>query len=88
MMGRRASSRCLPRMPGRSGIDLARTLRERDPGLPILILSGAPEVAREAAEFDLAFLAKPFDNEVLQETIARLVAEHGHRERRRVPRMD
>jgi PAS domain S-box-containing protein len=48
-------------MPGRSGVDLARLARQREPGLPVLLASGySEEVVRLAgAEFEI--VRKPYD---------------------------
>ena len=47
-------------MPGMSGEELARTLRARQPQLPILIMSGYAEA--EGVALDLPRLTKPFRN--------------------------
>ncbi|MEZ4412953.1 MAG: PAS domain S-box protein [Gemmatimonadales bacterium] len=57
-------------MPGRSGVELARDLEIRRPGIPVLFTSGYPETTRgrwEPNEGWGAFLQKPF-------TPAKLVA--------------
>jgi two-component system C4-dicarboxylate transport response regulator DctD len=56
------------RMPGMSGIELFRILHERDPELPIVLITGHGDVAMavdaiKAGAWD--FLAKPFDPEAL-----------------------
>ena len=55
-------------MPGISGEDLARRLRARRPGLPVLIVSGYAEAEGIAA--DLPRLTKPFRNAELAESLA------------------
>ena len=45
-------------MPGMTGVDLARTIQEREPGLPVLIVSGYAEA--EGIAPDLPRLTKPF----------------------------
>lgn len=55
-------------MPGICGDELARTLRARQPKLPILIVSGYAEGQGIAA--DLPRLAKPFRNAELAERLA------------------
>ncbi|MFH1463849.1 MAG: response regulator [Pseudomonadota bacterium] len=50
-------------LPGRSGVDLARALRARQSGLPVLFISGAigvDHLCRVAPETGWRFLAKPF----------------------------
>jgi DNA-binding NtrC family response regulator len=73
------------RLPGMSGIDLLPRLRERDPALPVLILTGhgtitdAVEAMRRGA---LDFLTKPVEPEVVVERL-RKAAERGRIERDR-----
>lgn len=57
-------------MPGMSGTDLARTVRELHPGVKTLIVSGYAEL--EGISPDLPRLAKPFRQEELAESLARL----------------
>jgi PAS domain S-box-containing protein len=57
-------------MPGMSGADLARTLREKAAGLPVLIVSGYAET--EGIAPDLPRLTKPFRNAELADRIANL----------------
>ncbi|MGJ3627563.1 ATP-binding protein [Sphingomonas sp. MMS24-JH45] len=45
-------------MPGMSGMQLARVLKEERPGLPLLLVSGYAET--EGIDVDLARLTKPF----------------------------
>jgi CheY-like chemotaxis protein len=60
-------------MPGMSGTELARALRTKYPGLPIVIASGYAEIpANSTADLHLPKLAKPF----AQSDLARMVAEH------------
>jgi DNA-binding NtrC family response regulator len=71
------------RLPGLSGLDLLRRLKERDPSLPVLILTGhgtigdAVEAMRAGA---LDFLTKPVEPEVIVERLRKAV------ERRRIER--
>ncbi|NIJ20890.1 PAS domain S-box-containing protein [Sphingomonas naasensis] len=57
-------------MPGMSGTDLARTVRELYPAVKTLIVSGYAEL--EGISPDLPRLAKPFRQEELAESLARL----------------
>jgi two-component system response regulator HydG len=62
------------RMPGKSGLDLLRTLRERDPAALVLVLTafgdaGAAGEAIRAGAYD--FISKPYDIAALRETLAR-----------------
>lgn len=60
------------RMPGLSGLDLIRTLRERGLTTPVIIITGHGDVpmAVEAMKIGAAdFLEKPFDDEALLSAI-------------------
>ncbi len=59
-------------MPGMSGVELAAVIRERNPGLPVLILTGHAD-AMQIPE-DLPVLAKPFRSADLAERVATLLA--------------
>jgi DNA-binding response OmpR family regulator len=59
-------------MPGMSGAELARQLRERDPALPVLFVSGYPEGVVEPAR-SCAFLQKPFGGKELVRAARRLL---------------
>ncbi len=63
--------------PGQDGVELAATLREMKPGMPILYLSGRDD--HEGMNRDVAaglghFLMKPFTPKILAEKIASLLA--------------
>jgi PAS domain S-box-containing protein len=57
-------------MPGISGTDLARTIRDRRPDLPVLVVSGYAEVDGIAS--DLPRLTKPFRKDELAAGLAAL----------------
>ena len=61
-------------MPGRyDGLELARLLREKKPGLPVLLVSGyADEVGEASREFTV--LRKPFRFSQLSRSVARVMA--------------
>lgn len=63
------------RMPGLDGIALARRLRARRPGLPVLLVSGYADAgAREALEgLDVTFLPKPYRLADLRRSLESLV---------------
>jgi len=66
------------RMPDMGGIDLLRAARELLPNLEVIMMTAFANVdtAREAfllGAFD--FVQKPFDNELLKETVARALAK-------------
>ncbi|WP_375398522.1 PAS domain-containing protein [uncultured Sphingomonas sp.] len=58
-------------MPGMSGAELARIVRDRRPTLPVLLLSGYADVAEVAPE--LARLGKPFKQSELSKCVGALV---------------
>lgn len=67
-------------LPGRSGIELLRELRERDPRVPVIVITGEPNVAHlpeivRAGAYD--FIAKP----VLKDAITRAVARAAEKKR-------
>src|SRR5882724_214257 len=65
-------------MPGSSGIDLCRKLRDLDPKTPILYYSGAAferDKEQAFASGAQAYLVKPVDNEKLVEVVFHLISE-------------
>src|SRR5579859_3673063 len=61
-------------MPGRyDGLELARLLRERKPGLPVLLVSGYTGEESEASQ-EFTVLRKPFRFAQLSQTVARVMA--------------
>ena len=58
-------------MPGMSGIDLAAEIRDRNPGLPVLILTGHAEAMQ--IPDDLPVLTKPFRSADLAARVATLL---------------
>jgi DNA-binding response OmpR family regulator len=54
------------------GIELARELRESQPGLAIAFLTGSALAPRNGDEIADAFIQKPFDLEELSATVQRL----------------
>jgi two-component system, LuxR family, response regulator FixJ len=66
------------RMPGLSGIDLLRRLKERKIGVPVIVITGHGDVplAVEAMKYGAVdFLEKPFDDEVLLATVQSALRE-------------
>ena len=52
------------RMPGESGIDLLQAVKERHPGLPVIIITAFSDLDSAVASFQggaFDYLAKPFD---------------------------
>ena len=66
-------------MPGMSGLDLLRAIREKDLDVPVIIMTGAPGVqsAIEAIEHGaLRYLIKPVEAAPLEHLVARAVRLH------------
>jgi DNA-binding NtrC family response regulator len=66
------------KMPGMDGIELLQTIREKDPLLPVIIMTayGAIESAVKAMkEGAYDFITKPFEEELLLHTLRRAL-EH------------
>ncbi|MCQ4160221.1 response regulator [Roseomonas sp. GC11] len=63
-------------MPGMDGTELARVVRQRFPGLPVLLVSGyAPSMVEKGLEGPgLHFLAKPYGAADLAEAARRAMA--------------
>jgi two-component system, LuxR family, response regulator FixJ len=67
------------RMPGLSGIDLLKRLRERKIDVPVIVITGHGDVplAVEAMKFGAVdFLEKPFDDEVLLASVQSALQKH------------
>ncbi len=64
-------------MPSMDGLTLAKALRERHPGLPIVFMSGYDRnqvlEANGVAAEELTFLAKPFIRDDLAGTLRRAI---------------
>lgn len=72
-----AAAICDYNMPGSTGLDLARELRHRHPGLPVLLLSGGTpnDEIREAIDSGLvwAYAAKPWSLSWMRSAISAMV---------------
>jgi two-component system cell cycle sensor histidine kinase/response regulator CckA len=66
-------------MPGMDGLELARRLRERFPGLPVVLVSGYAEatINKDLAAEGLRFLAKPYGPRELVAAVRAVLAETG-----------
>lgn len=65
------------RMPGLSGLELQRVLRERAPSLPVVVITAHGDVAaaRQAFLADAVdFIEKPFDGELLLSAVEHALA--------------
>ena len=62
-------------MPGMSGVELARRVREDHPTVPVLLATGySDEILKQGSEF--AVLSKPFGAAELSKALSSLLAEH------------
>ncbi len=59
---------------GRSGVALARELRGEQPTLPVLLVSGYPELDDATDEDPLPLLQKPFTEAELRQAVATALA--------------
>jgi len=61
-------------MPGPlTGVDLARTIRQRYPALPVLLTTGYSNMAQAAADEGFAILHKPYDSAGLSASVNRTI---------------
>ena len=69
-------------MPGQSGVDFLIAVKERYPDVVRIILSGRADMHAVLAAVNRGvvshFLLKPWDNDVLLETLRNAVKEHEH----------
>src|SRR6201988_3463354 len=66
------------RMPGGSGLELLQTVRDKVPGLPVIIMTAFSDLDSAVAAFQggaFEYLAKPFDVDKAVELIRRAVDE-------------
>jgi CheY-like chemotaxis protein len=62
-------------MPGRNGVELATIIRERYPGLPVVLTSGYSSVLAENAHHGFELIQKPYSVEALSRTLRRAISE-------------
>ena len=66
-------------MPERSGLDLARIVAERRPGLPVVLATGYSEELAKGVAADLEVLSKPYGAESLSAALGRALARRRER---------
>jgi len=79
------------RMPGMSGIDLLRRLKDLKVDAPVIVITGHGDIALavEAMKIGAAdFLEKPFDDEVLLASVRSALRQHGADEKRNAERAE
>ena len=64
-------------MPGINGLDLAGIVRERYPGLPVVLTSGYSHVLAENAHHGFELIKKPYSVELLSRILRKAMAERG-----------
>jgi DNA-binding NtrC family response regulator len=67
-------------MPGMNGIELLRAIRERDPALPVILLTahGSERIAVEAMRSGAyAYVRKPFDVDEMSSVLDRALETRG-----------
>lgn len=90
----KGSSSCIitdVRMPGLSGIDLLKRLKELRIAAPVIVITGHGDVplAVEAMKSGAVdFLEKPFDDEVLLQSVRSALREHAGAAKRQAERSD
>jgi CheY-like chemotaxis protein len=56
-------------MPGMDGVEFVRELREFNPGIPVIVISGLAEAEENYQGLDVIFRVKPCDPESLIELV-------------------
>lgn len=62
-------------MPGMNGVELATIIRERYPGLPVVLTSGYSSVLAENAHHGFELVQKPYSVEMLSRVIRKAIGE-------------
>jgi CheY-like chemotaxis protein len=62
-------------MPGMNGVELAGIIRERYPGLPVVLTSGYSNVLAENAHHGFELIQKPYSVESLSRILKKAIAE-------------
>src|SRR6478672_1788558 len=62
-------------MPGMNGVELAGIVRERYPGLPVVLTSGYSNVLAENAHHGFELIQKPYSVELLSRSLRKAISE-------------
>jgi CheY-like chemotaxis protein len=62
-------------MPGMNGVELAGIVRERYPGLPVVLTSGYSNVLAENADRGFELIQKPYSVELLSRSLRKAISE-------------
>jgi len=62
-------------MPGMNGVELAGIIRDRYPGLPVVLTSGYSNVLAESAHSGFELIQKPYSVEALSRTLRKAITE-------------
>ncbi|MBR0801518.1 PAS domain S-box protein [Bradyrhizobium jicamae] len=62
-------------MPGMNGVELAGIIRDRFPGLPVVLTSGYSNVLAESAHSGFELIQKPYSVEALSRTLRKAIIE-------------
>jgi PAS domain S-box-containing protein len=65
-------------MPGMNGVELAATVRERFPGLPVVLTSGYSDVLAQNADRGFDLIQKPYSVETLSRALRKAILELQH----------
>jgi DNA-binding NtrC family response regulator len=65
-------------MPGMNGVELATVIRERYPGLPVVLTSGYSSVLADNAHHGFELIQKPYSVEALSRILRKAISERSH----------
>ena len=64
-------------MPGMSGTELTKSVKARQPTMPVILISGVNEIPADASYAD-RFISKVGGPELLFQTVIEVLTEYGH----------
>ena len=62
-------------MPGMNGVEMARIIRERYPGLPVVLTSGYSSVLAQNIDHGFELIQKPYSVEALSRALRKAILE-------------